>query len=94
MLFTSEGTLNMKNEKWKDDFSPIDANGKSFVDSQYSKAYLRHLFISGEYLAPMIASLHNLAFYLWLVNTARQKIVEGNFSLWKDEMVKKLEVRL
>jgi len=94
MLFTSEGTLNMKNEKWKDDFSPIDANGKSFVDSQYSKAYLRHLFISGEYLAPMIASLHNLAFYLWLVNTARQKIVEGSFSLWKDEMVKKLEVRL
>jgi len=94
MLFTSEGTLNMKNEKWKDDFSPIDANGNSFVDSQYSKAYLRHLFISGEYLAPMIASLHNLAFYLWLVNTARQKIVEGSFSLWKDEMVKKLEVRL
>jgi len=94
MLFTSEGTLNMKNEKWKDDFSPIDANGKSFVDSQYSKAYLRHLFISGEYLAPMIASLHNLPVYLWLVNTARQKIVEGSFLLWKDEMVKKLEVRL
>lgn len=94
MLFTSEGTLNMKNEKWKDDFSPIDANGNSFVDSQYSKAYLRHLFISGEYLAPMIASLHNLAFYLWLVKTARQKIVDGSFSLWKDEMVKKLEVRL
>jgi queuine tRNA-ribosyltransferase len=94
MLFTSEGTLNMKNEKWKDDFSPIDENGHSFVDSQYSKAYLRHLFISGEYLAPMIASLHNLAFYLWLVKTARQKIVEGGFSLWKDEMIKKLEVRL
>ncbi len=94
MLFTSEGTLNMKNEKWKDDFSPIDENGHSFVDSQYSKAYLRHLFISGEYLAPMIASLHNLAFYLWLVKTARQKIVEGSFSLWKDEMIKKLEVRL
>lgn len=94
MLFTSEGTLNMKNEKWKDDFSPIDENGHSFVDSHYSKAYLRHLFISGEYLAPMIASLHNLAFYLWLVKTARQKIVEGSFSLWKDEMIKKLEVRL
>jgi queuine tRNA-ribosyltransferase len=94
MLFTSEGTLNMKNEKWKDDFSPIDENGHSFVDSQYSKAYLRHLFISGEYLAPMIASLHNLAFYLWLVKTARQKIIEGSFSLWKDEMIKKLEVRL
>lgn len=94
MLFTSEGTLNMKNEKWKDDFSPIDSNGHSFVDSQYSKAYLRHLFISGEYLAPMIASLHNLAFYLWLVNTARQKIADGSFSAWKDVMVKKLETKL
>ncbi len=94
MLFTSEGTLNMKNEKWKDDFSPIDINGNSFVDSQYSKAYLRHLFISGEYLAPMIASLHNLAFYLWLVNTARQKIADGSFSAWKDVMVKKLETKL
>jgi queuine tRNA-ribosyltransferase len=94
MLFTSEGTLNMKNEKWKDDFSPIDENGYSFVDSQYSKAYLRHLFISGEYLAPMIASLHNLGFYLWLVTTARKKIADGSFSRWKDEMVKKLEVRL
>jgi len=94
MLFTSEGTMNMKNEKWKDDFSPIDSNGHSFVDSQYSKAYLRHLFISGEYLAPMIASLHNLAFYLWLVNTARQKIADGSFSAWKDVMVKKLETKL
>jgi queuine tRNA-ribosyltransferase len=94
MLFTSEGTLNMKNEKWKDDFSPIDSNGHSFVDSQYSKAYLRHLFISGDYLVPMIASLHNLAFYLWLVNTARQKIADGSFSAWKDVMVKKLETKL
>jgi len=94
MLFTSEGTLNMKNEKWKDDFSPIDENGYSFVDSQYSKAYLRHLFISGEYLAPMIASLHNLGFYLWLVAVAREKIADGSFSRWKDEMVKKLEMRL
>jgi len=94
MLFTSEGIMNMKNEKWKDDFSPIDPNGHSFVDTQYSKAYLRHLFISNEYLALMIASQHNLAFYLWLVQTAREKIIDGTFSLWKDEMVKKVDVRL
>jgi len=89
-LFTSEGILNMKNEKWKNDFSPLDTGGYSFVDTAYSKAFLRHLFISGEYLAPMIASLHNLAFYLWLVKTARQKIVDGTFSSWKEEMVVKL----
>ena len=94
MLFTSEGIMNMKNEKWKDDFSPLDENGHSFVDTQYSKAFLRHLFISNEYLGPMIASLHNLAFYLGLVKTAREKIVEGSFSEWKDQMVKKVEVRL
>ena len=94
MLFTTEGIMNMKNEKWKDDFSPLDENGHSFVDRQYSKAFLRHLFISNEYLAPMIASLHNLAFYLWLVKTAREKIIEGNFSEWKDRMVKRLETRL
>jgi queuine tRNA-ribosyltransferase len=94
MLFTSEGILNMKNEKWKNDFSPIDESGTSFVDQQYSKAFLRHLFISNEYLAPMIASQHNLAFYLWLVKTAREKITEGTFSNWKDEMVKKLDRRL
>jgi len=94
MLFTSEGIMNMKNEKWKDDFSPIDPNGHSFVDSQYSKAYLRHLFIANEYLALMIASQHNLAFYLWLVKTAREKIIDGTFSEWKDRMVKKVDVRL
>nr|NQU92667.1 tRNA guanosine(34) transglycosylase Tgt [Bacteroidota bacterium] len=94
MLFTSEGIMNMKNEKWKNDFSPIDGNGYSFVDSQYSKAFLRHLFISNEYLAPMIASLHNLSFYLWLVKTAREKIVDNFFSSWKDMMVKKLDRRL
>lgn len=94
MLFTSEGILNMKNEKWKNDFSPIDENGTSFVDHQYSKAFLRHLFISNEYLAPMIASLHNLAFYLRLVKTAREKIIEGTFSAWKAEMVQKLDKRL
>jgi len=94
MLFTCEGIMNMKNEKWKDDFSPIDRNGTSFVDTQYSKAYLRHLFISNEYLALMIASQHNLAFYLWLVKTAREKILDGTFATWKDEMVKKVDVRL
>jgi queuine tRNA-ribosyltransferase len=94
MLFTSEGIMNMKNEKWKNDFSPLDPNGRSFVDSQYSRAYLRHLFIANEYLAPMIASLHNIAFYLWLVTTAREKIIEGTFATWKAVMVKKLETRL
>jgi queuine tRNA-ribosyltransferase len=94
MLFTSEGIMNMKNEKWKDDFSPLDENGHSFVDTQYSKAFVRHLFISNEYLGLMIASQHNLAFYLWLVNTAREKIIEGGFSEWKDQMMKRVEVRL
>jgi queuine tRNA-ribosyltransferase len=94
MLFTSEGIMNMKNEKWKNDFSPLDPNGRSFVDSQYSRAYLRHLFIANEYLAPMIASLHNIAFYLWLVKTAREKIINGTFASWKAVMVQKLETRL
>lgn len=94
MLFTSEGIMNMKNEKWKNDFSPLDPNGLSFVDSQYSRAYLRHLFIANEYLAPMIASLHNIAFYLWLVKTAREKILNGTFTSWKAVMVQKLEMRL
>lgn len=94
MLFTSEGIMNIKNEKWKDDFSPLDPNGTSFVDHQYSKAFLRHLFISNEYLAPMIASLHNLAFYLWLVKTARQKIIDGTFATWKNTMVEKVSRRI
>ncbi|MBE0638369.1 MAG: tRNA guanosine(34) transglycosylase Tgt [Bacteroidales bacterium] len=94
MLFTSEGIMNMKNEKWKSDFSPIDPNGTSFVDSAYSKAFLRHLFASNEYLAPMIASLHNVAFYLWLVKTAREKILEGSFLEWKTMMIPKLSNRL
>jgi len=94
MVFTSEGIMNMKNEKWKDDFSPLDENGTSFVDREYSKAFLRHLFMANEYLAPMIASLHNLAFYLWLVKTAREKIMEGTFSAWKIVMVEKLDRRL
>ncbi len=94
MLFTSEGIINIRNEKWKDDFSPIDPNGASFVDTLYSKAYLRHLNISGEMMAAQIASLHNVAFYLWLVGEARKHIIAGDFKQWKDEMVVKLARRL
>ena len=94
MLFTSEGIMNMKNEKWKRDFSPIDPNGVSFVDSQYTKAYLRHLFVSKESLGPMIASLHNIAFYLWLVGEARKHIIAGDFAEWKPMIQKKVENRL
>lgn len=94
MLFTSEGTLNIRNAKWKDDFSPIDPMGISFVDTQYSKAYLRHLFVSNEILAKQIASIHNLAFYLWLVREARRHIIEGDFVSWKSAMVRKLSNKL
>lgn len=94
MLFTSEGIINIKNQKWQHDFSPIDPLGTSFVDSRYSRAYLRHLFVSGEMLGPQIASLHNLGFYLWLVTEARKQIVEGNFKSWKNQLVKKVTVRL
>jgi queuine tRNA-ribosyltransferase len=94
MVFTSQGIINLKNEKWKADFSPLDPEGTSFVDSAYSKAYVRHLFVAGEILGPMIASQHNIAFYLWLVDEARRKIEEGTFSSWKDEMIKRLGQRI
>jgi len=94
MLFTSEGIMNMRNEKWKDDFSPIDPGINSYVSSFYSKAYLRHLTVSKEILAAQIASIHNLSFYLWLVGQAREKIKSGEFSTWKDMMVKKVSTRL
>ncbi len=94
MLFTSQGVMNMKNEKWKNDFSPIDEFGTSYVDQAYSKAYLRHLFISKEYLALQIASIHNLAFYLWLVGEARKHIAAGDFSSWKRNMIERLGRRL
>ncbi len=94
MLFTSEGIINIRNEKWKNDFNPIDENGNSFVDMQYNKAYLRHLFVSNEMLGGMIASVHNLAFYLWLVTEARKQILERTFSDWKSRMVPKLMQRL
>jgi queuine tRNA-ribosyltransferase len=93
MLFTSEGKINIRNKKWENDHSPIDEKEISFVDS-YSKAYLRHLVISNEMLGAQIATQHNLAFYLWLVKTARQKIIDGSFSTWKNEMVIKLKQRL
>lgn len=93
MLFTDEGIINIKNKKWEKDFSPIDPNGVSFVDHHYSKAYLRHLFVAKERLGSMIASLHNLAFYLELVSQARQHILEGDFTPWKNKMVSKLSQR-
>jgi len=94
MLFTDEGIINIKNLKWKDDFSPVDKNGSSFVDKQYSKAYLRHLIISNEILGAQIASIHNLAFYLALVREAFEKIRTEEFTAWKTTMVKKLATRL
>jgi len=94
MLFTSEGTINIKNKKWEDDYSPLDMNGRTFVDSFYSKAYLRHLIVSGELLGAQIASIHNLGFYVQLMEIAREKIKNGTFSSWKNEMVPKLGRRL
>lgn len=94
MLFTWQGVINMKNEKWKKDFSPLDEFGTSFVDQEYSKAYVRHLFVSKEYLAKQIASIHNLAFYLDLVKVAREHILAGDFYQWKDSIVPVLRQRL
>jgi queuine tRNA-ribosyltransferase len=94
MLFTRNGIINIKNNKWRDDFSPIDPEGTSFVDHQYSKAYLRHLFNSREMLGAQIGSIHNLAFYLWLAGEARHHIIEGTFREWKDKMVKQTGKRL
>lgn len=94
MLFTSEGIMNMRNKKWADDFTPIDPNGTSYVDHCYSRAYLRHLFISQELLAMQIASIHNLAFYLWLTGEARRHIIAGDFKAWKTDMVERVTRRL
>ncbi|WP_027418264.1 tRNA guanosine(34) transglycosylase Tgt [Crocinitomix catalasitica] len=94
MIFTSNGVMNMKNAKWKADFTPLDENGTSYVDSVYTKAYVRHLFHAKEYLGLQIASIHNLAFYLWLVGEARNQIEKGTFKAWKDEMVPKLSQKL
>ena len=94
MLFTRYGIMNMRNKKWADDFSPIQEDGPSYVDRAYSKAYLRHLFVSQEILALQIASIHNLAFYLWLVKEARKHIIAGDFKPWKEEMVENVTRRL
>jgi queuine tRNA-ribosyltransferase len=94
MLFTANGIINIKNKKWENDFSPIDSSLTNISNNYYSKAYLRHLFVCEERLAAQIASLHNLSFYLWLVKTAREKIINGEFTNWKNVMVKKLETRL
>jgi len=94
MLFTWNGTINIRNEKWKNDFSLIDETGTSFVDKVYTKAYLRHLVVAGEMLACEIASIHNLAFYIDLVTVARNKIIDGTFTEWKNKVVKQLQQRL
>ncbi len=94
MLFTSEGVMNMRNKKWETDFMPIDPNGTALVDTQYSRAYLHHLFKAQELLALEVASIHNLAFYLWLTGEARRHIVEGDFAMWKARMVGKVSTKL
>jgi queuine tRNA-ribosyltransferase len=94
MLFTANGTINIKNKKWEDDFSPIDEMGITFVDTEYTKAYLRHLFAANEYLGKQIATIHNLGFYMWLVREARKHILAGDFRIWKDQMVKQMSQRL
>mgnify|MGYP006142877647 CR=1 FL=1 len=94
MMFTSEGIINIKNKKWERDFSDLDPNSDCYVDSTYSKAYVRHLFQSKEILGKQIASIHNLAFYIWLVTEARKHIIAGDFATWKEVMVKKVQTRL
>ena len=94
MLFTAHGTINIKNKKWENDFSPIDENGYTFVDTYYTKAYLRHLFAAEEFLGKQIATLHNLGFYLWLVRQARKHILQGDFPEWKNQMVNQMNNRL
>jgi len=94
MLFTAHGTINIKNKKWENDFSLIDENGYTFVDTYYTKAYLRHLFTAEEFLGKQIATLHNLGFYLWLVRQARKHILQGDFPEWKKQMVSQMNNRL
>ncbi len=94
MLFTRNGIMNMRNKKWADDFSPLDPDGTAWVDLEYSRAYVRHLFVSQELLAMQIASVHNLAFYLWLVGEARRHIIAGDFKKWKEEMIVNVTRRL
>lgn len=94
MLFTSQGIINIRNKKWQNDFSPIDPDGTAPIDQRHSKAYLRHLFVCNEMLGPMIATMHNLRFYTWLVQQAREQIIKQNFHAWKNQMTGKLTNRL
>lgn len=94
MLFTANGTINIKNKKWEADFSPVDEMGITYVDTEYTKAYLRHLFAANEYLGKQIATIHNLGFYMWLVREARKHIIKGDFREWKEMMVKNMNQRL
>ena len=94
MLFTSEGTINIKNSKWKNSFEKLDESGTSFVDQNYSKAYLHHLFKSNEILGKQIASLHNIRFYLWLMEKARHHIKKGSFYKWKKNIIRKIDHKL
>jgi queuine tRNA-ribosyltransferase len=94
MLFTANGSINIKNKKWEDDFSPLDEMGHTFVDLEYTKAYLRHLFAANEYLGKQIATIHNLGFYMWLVREARKHILAGDFRIWKEMMVRNMSQRL
>jgi queuine tRNA-ribosyltransferase len=94
MLFTANGTINIKNKKWADDFSPIDEMAITYVDTEYTKAYLRHLFAANEYLGKQIATIHNLGFYMWLVREARKHILAGDFRTWKEMMVRNMNQRL
>ena len=94
MLFTANGTINIKNKKWIEDFSPIDEMGITWVDTEYSKAYLRHLFTVNELLGKQIATIHNLGFYMWLVREARKRILDGDFKSWKNMMIKNMDKRL
>jgi queuine tRNA-ribosyltransferase len=94
MLFTANGTINIKNKKWEDDFSPVDEMGHTLVDTEYTKAYLRHLFAANEYLGKQIATIHNLGFYMWLVREARKHILAGDFRTWKEMMVRNMSQRL
>jgi queuine tRNA-ribosyltransferase len=94
MLFTTEGILNIRNQKWKDDFNPLDPGLQNYASATYTKAYVRHLIHSKEMLGAQIASVHNLSFYLWLVGQAREQIIAGTFIAWKDKMIPKLMQRL
>ena len=94
MIFTANGVMNMRNKKWESDFTPLDPDGTSFVDQRYSRAYVRHLFVAGEMLASLIASQHNIAFYLWLVGEARKHIIDGTFASWKAQMIPRVTARL